>query len=92
MWLQAFAVPFMKEKELLQGNLGCLADKDKKTSETVRSVNLQDLYEISTVLLIGLASGVVFFFAENLIFSVPGSFGRRALVQKYSFLKHKIRA
>lgn len=68
MWLQAFAVPFMREKELLQGHLGCLAGRDKKTSETMKSIQVGDLDEINVALLMGLASSVTLFIIEMVIF------------------------
>ncbi|OQR68063.1 hypothetical protein BIW11_13144, partial [Tropilaelaps mercedesae] len=67
MWLQATAVPFMRERELLMGHLGCLAGNEMKTSESMKAVQLRDLDTVNTSLLVGHTLAIAAFIIEQAV-------------------------
>ncbi|OQR78923.1 hypothetical protein BIW11_06086 [Tropilaelaps mercedesae] len=65
LWTQALGVPFMREREVLNGgHLGCLAGEDLKTSENIQQVTVYDLMTIYVSLILGLIISIVAFIAE----------------------------
>lgn len=64
LWLQAYAVPFMRENELVAGHLGCLAGTDKKSADTTKAVAPGDLIAIWISLALGLCGSTGAFLLE----------------------------
>lgn len=66
LWLQAYAVPFMRENELLAGHLGCIAGTEKKSADSTKAVAPGDLVAIWVSLLMGLCGSSCVFGVELL--------------------------
>ncbi|XP_022690309.1 uncharacterized protein LOC111261243 isoform X2 [Varroa jacobsoni] len=68
LWLQAYAVPFMRENELLAGHLGCIAGTAKKSADTTKAAEPNDFFAIWMSLGLGLGGSTFVFVVELLYF------------------------